>query len=287
MSKIVKVWDGTDPGNTPGRVFTASIPQETIIPDGKELSFLKFGMKGAVSSAAVVIEDFASLLSEYTLRVGSETRVLLDGQDMVAVMSAFYGELPTIGENTDATGNDFIGGLKLPLYAAVDQAKPITHAATRTAVTNIATETLACSAYFDMGETGRKPMHMVKIPFTTAAAAGYDTPGFRLAPVGTLKKLIIRQPNGFADGNIDVSVQRLRILVNGQMHSQFNLLADFTPVAEIDHVTPSPMGDLLRPYGILDFGNSGIDCKGQEVTIQLDVQDVSDAVDIIPLIELA
>ena len=41
MGKVSKVWDGTDPGNTPGRAFTASIAQETIIPEGAFLTHLK------------------------------------------------------------------------------------------------------------------------------------------------------------------------------------------------------------------------------------------------------
>lgn len=285
--KVAKIWDGTDPGNTPGRVFTASISQETIVPEGAFLHFLKLGVKGAVSTAAVVIEDFADLVSEYTLRVGAENRIVMDLQDLCALMAFYYKELPTIGENTDATGNDFIGGLKVPVYQKADPSKPFTHSAERTAVTNIGTETIAASAYWDDTDGGGKPIHAVKVPYTTAAAAGYDTPAFRIAPVGKLLGLIIEVPNGFADGNIDVSVQRLRILKDGQLHSQFNTLADFTPATVIDYVTPSPMADLLRPYLLLDLRGSGLDAKANELTLQLDVQDVSDAISIIPVMEVA
>lgn len=285
--KVKKVADGTDPGATPGRAFTASIPQETLIPEGRFLHFLKLGLKGAVSSAAVVIEDFADLLSEFVLRVGAENRIIMDAQDLVALAWAVFREPVVIGENTDATGNDFLGNIKIPVFAAVDPAKPISWSAERTAVTNIGTETLALSAYFDEVDGGMKPIHAVKVPYTTAAAAGYDTPAFRIAPVGKLRYLIIEQPNGFADGNIDVSVQRVRVLVNGEVHSQFNSLADALPYPGVDLVTPAPIADLLRPYLIFDLGASGIDTKGQEVTLQLDVQDVSDAISIIPVIELA
>ena len=248
---------------------------------------LKIGLKGAVATAAVVIEDFADLVSEYTLRVGAETRIAMDLQDLAALMAFYYKELPAIGENTDATGNDFIGGLKVPVYAKADPSKPLTHSAERTAVTNISTETIAVSGYWDDTDGGGKPIHAVKVPYTTAAAAGYDTPAFRIAPVGKLLGLIIEQPNGFADGNIDVSVQRLRILRDGQLHSQFNALADFTPAALIDYVTPSPMADLLRPYLLLDLRGSGLDAKANELTLQIDVQDVSDAISIIPVMEVA
>ena len=285
--KIVKVYEGTDPGATPGRVFTASIPQETIIPEGKFLHFIKIGLKHAVATAAVVIEDTATILSEYVFRVGAENRIIANLADLCAIHWAVFREPIVIGENTDATGNNFIGGVKVPIFAAADQAKPFTHSAERTAVTNAATETLGISAYYDDNAGGNKAIHAVKVPYTTAAAAGYDTPAFRLPPVGVLRYLIIRQPNGFADGNIDVSVQRVRLLVNGQQHTQFNSLVDAVPYPGVDLVTPSPVADLFRPYLIFDLGPSGLDCKGQEVTLQLDVQDVSDAISIIPVLELA
>ncbi len=285
--RITKIWEGTDPGATPGRAFTASIPQETIVPEGKFLHFIKLGLKGAVSTAAVVIEDFADLLSEYVLRVGAENRIIMDAQDLCALSWAVFREPLVIGENTDATGNDFLGNIKVPVFAAADQAKPFTHSAERTAVTNIATETLGATGYWSETAPTRKAIHAVKVPYTTAAAAGYDTPAFRIAPVGNLRYLIIEQPNGFADGNIDVSVQRVRILANGQLHSQFNALVDAIPYPGVDLVTPGPIADLMRPYLIFDCGEDGIDAKGQELTLQLDVQDVSDAVSIIPVLELA
>lgn len=285
--KVVKVYEGTDPGATPGRGFTASIPQETIIPEGKVLNYLKLSLKGAVSTAAVVIETFAGLLSEYVFRVGAENRIIGNAADLCAISWAVFREALVIGENTDATGNDFLAGIKIPVFAPADPAKPFTHSAERTAVTNIATETIGMSAYYDDTANGGKAIHAVKVPYTTAAAAGYDTPAFRIAPVGKLRHLIINQPNGFADGNIDVSVQRVRILVNGQLHSQLNALTDAVPYTGVDLVTPSPVADLMRPYLIFDLGETGIDTKSQEVTLQLDIQDVSDAISIIPVIELA
>lgn len=284
--KPSKIYDGTDPGATPGRVFTASIGQETIVPEGKFLDHLCLGLKGAVSIGAVVIETFAGLLSEYTLRVGAETRIIANMRQLCALMKAYYDDLPFIWENTDVTGNDFIGGVRVPIQAPMDTAKPVNHAATRTAQTNISVETLAITGYFDEDAKGKLPIHAVSIGLTTAGAAGYDVLGFRLAPVGKLRYLIIENTNKFADGNIDVSVQRVRILVNGQLFGQFNALADSIKnngktVGVID-----PMDDLMTGMDIFDLGESGIDCKGQEVVLALDVQDVSDAITILPVIEM-
>ncbi len=286
MTKVSKVWDGTDPGATPGRVFTASIGQETIIQNGKELSYLKLGMKGAVSTAAVAVETFAGLLSEYVLRIGAQERIVMNMQDLCALMVFYYGQLPVIGENTDATGNDYIGGVKVPVYSPVDNNTPVTHAATFATQTNIGTGTLAVSAYWDTGETNRKPIHAIKISHTTAGSAGIETLGFRIAPVGKLIGLMIKQANDFDDGNIDVSVQRVRLLEDGQVHSQFNCLTDRMAFQNIDFVTPNPLADLIRTYTMLDLRPSGIDAKAKEITIQIDVEDVSDAISIIPILEM-
>jgi len=284
--KVSKVYDGTDPGPTPGRAFTASVGQETIIPEGKVLNFLKLGMKGAVSTAAVAIETFAGLLSEYNLRHGSQSIITANMQELVALMAFYYGEQPVGGENTDVTGNDFIGGVKVPVYATTSPDKPLTHTAEWTTQTNITVSTLGVSAYWDDTANGKKPIHAVKIAHTTAGSAGYETLSFRIAPVGNLIGLIFLNTNGFSDANIDVSIQRARILVDGQLHSQFNALNDTLTPTVTDYVTPLPIADILRLYSIFDLRPTGIDAKGKELTLQLDVEDVSDVVSIIPVLEM-
>lgn len=284
--KVSKIWDGTDPGATPGRVFTASIGQEAIVRNGDELSYLRLGFKGAISTAAVAVEAAAACLSEYVLRVGAQERIVLNLLDLVAVMVFYYKELPVIGENTDNTGNDYVAGVKIPIYAKVDANTPINHAATFATVANVGTQTLSVSGYWDTKEVNRKAIHAVKISHTTAAAAGIETLSFRIAPVGKLIGLIIKQANDFDDGNIDVSVQRVRILADGVMHSQFNGLGDRFNIAPVDYVTPLPLADMLRTYTILDLREDGIDAKAQELNVQLDVQDASDAISIIPVIEM-
>lgn len=284
--KVSKIWDAADGSATPGRVFTASIAQEAIPQDGEQLDFLKMGLKGAVSTAAVVIEDFADLLNPFTLRFGSENRIVLTGEELVALMAFYYKELPAIGENTDITGTDFIGGLKIPVYQKADPSKQFLVQAERSAVTNVSTETIALSGYWDTGEAVRKPIHAVRIAHTTSGTAGLETLGFRIVPEGKLIGVLIKVPNGFSDANIDTSVQRVKILAAGKKIAEFNDLADHTPVEMLDYVTPTPMADLLRQTRFFDLRPLGLDAKTQELTLQLDVQDVSDSVVIIPVMEI-
>lgn len=286
--RVSKIWDGADPGGTPGRVFTGSINQETIVAEGPFFDHMKMGVKGAVSTAAVVIETFAGLISEYSFRVGADVRLSLSLQDLCALMEFYYHKLPTIGENTDATGNDYIGGLKIPVQEKTDINRPFTHYATRAAQTNIATETVALTGYFTDSDGGKKPIHAVLIQHTSAGTAGYETLGFKIVPVGKLIGLILAGPAAgtFTDGNIDTSVQRIRILEDGKVAAAFNQLGDHTSPVAMDFVAPAPMADLLLPYAFYDLRPEGLDAKAKELTLQLDVEDVSDALRIIPVIEV-
>ncbi|MEK6580401.1 MAG: hypothetical protein AABZ55_14340 [Bdellovibrionota bacterium] len=284
--KVSKIWDSADGAATPGRVFTASISQEAIPNDGEQLDYLKLGLKGAVSTAAVVIEDFADLLNPLTLRFGGENRIVLTGEELCALMAFFYGQLPAIGENTDVTGNDFLGGVKVPVYQKTDPNKQFTLQADRSAVTNIATETISVSGYFDTGEQGRRPIQCVRVAHTTAGSAGLETFGPRIVPNGDLIGLLLKVPSGFADGNIDTSVQKLKILADGKVIAEFNDLGDHSPTEVEDYVTPSPLADLLRQTRMFDLRPAGLDAIGKQLPLQFDVQDISDAIVVMPVIAL-
>lgn len=284
--KIAKIWDAADGSATPGRVFTGSINQETIVKQGEQLDYLMIGVKGAVSTAAVVIEDFADLINPLTLRFAGDNRLVLTLQELIALSVFYYGKRIAVGENTDATGNDFIGGIKVPIYQKMEAGKDFTIQADRTAVTNIATETVAITGYFDTGEAG-KSIHCVRIAHTSSGSAGIETLGSQIVPKGKLIGLIISTPSGFADGNIDTSIQRVKLLENGEVVAELNDLADAVSLADIDYVTPSVFADLLRPYRAFDFRPNGFDAKAKILTLQIDVQDVSDALVFLPVIEIA
>jgi len=284
MAKFDAIYDGADPGGTPGRVFTASIGDETIVPVGKFLDHLLIGLKGAVATAAVAIEDFVGVLSEYNFKAGSETRIQLSFRQMIALMNFYYGDLPFIWENTDATGNDFVGHVKLPIQELVDPSRPLHHSATRTAATNIGTETLAITGVYYNDAKGKRAVHAVRIPFTTAGAAGYDQMGVTVPPIGELIGVIIQQAAVFADGNIDVSVQRVQMNVNGQPHSKLNALAGSGGWAGKSVGVLDPMDDLMNPFVFWDMREDPIDLTANKVEFALDVEDVSDAITLIPVV---
>lgn len=284
--RIKKIYDAADGSGTPGAIFTATLNEKIITKEGERLDYLMLGVKGAVATAAVVIEDFADLINPLTLRYGGDNRLVLTLQELIALSVFYYGKRVAIGENTDVTGNDFIGGIKIPVYQTIESGRDLTIQLDRSAVTNITTETVALTGYWDTGETNKKPIHCVRVAHTTSATAGIETYGSRIVPKGKLIGLIIAEPSGFADSNIDTSIQRVKILENGEEVAHLNDLADAVSLADIDYVTPSVFADLLRPYRAFDFRPNGFDPKANEITLQFDVQDVSDAIVILPVIEI-
>jgi len=284
--KAYKVWDAADGTGTPGRVFTASISQEVIPALGTRLDYLKVGLKGAVSTAAVAIETFAQLLQPFTLRKGAANRIILNGDELCALSSFIFGNRIAVGENTDNTGNDFLGNIMVPVFDTFEADRQFLLQADRVAQTNIATETISVTAYADGGFEDRKPVYAVRIPATTAGAAGMEQFGPKMPAIGTLKGLIFKVPNGFSDANIDVSLQRIKVYKGTQEVAAFNDLGDAETLGDVDFVTPTPYGDLMRQFRAFRFGANGIDTKDGDISIAWDVQDVSDAIVVIPVIEV-
>lgn len=284
--RIAKVWDAADGSATPGRVFTGSIAQEVIPALGTQLDFLKLGVKGAVSTAAVVIETFAGLISPFTLRKGAANRIVLNLDELCALSAFYYKNKIAIGENTDNTGNDFLGNIMIPVNDKFDAANQFLVQADRVAQTNIATETVGLTSYADVESTPRPPVHAVRIAHTTSGTAGIEQMQSRIPAVGMLKGLIIKVPNGFADGNIDTSIQRVKIYDDMQVIAEFNDLTDAETLVDTDYVTPTPECDLMRQFRVFRFGDKGIDASKGTISVAFDVQDVSDAIVMIPVMDI-
>lgn len=287
--RIFKHWDGPDPGATPGRVFTASIGQELLVAAGPFLSHLMLGLRGTIATTAIPIEEFVDTISEYDVWVGSELRIKLDGNDLCALSAYYAGAVPLVLENTDAAGSLIVGGIKLPINTPVASDKPMSHAATKVTQTNVVVETLSVTGYYLDSAGDRKPVHAVVITLTSAAATGTDVFNFRLPPVGRLVKLIIAMPaaSDFTDTNIDVAFQRVKLVRDGETVAELNTLGDHRQALVTNLLTQLPTDDLISRYKHFDFTDEGFDLKSGVWTITIDNQDASDALRIIPVIEMA
>ncbi len=278
------IYEVAEASSTPGRVFTASLAEEQIIAKDKYLDHMLLSIKGAVSTAAVAIETFAGLLSEYKFNAGAETRIQLSLQQLVALSAFYYKQIPWLWENTDATGNDFLFGIKIPIQETIDISRPLSHSATRTAQTNIGTETIALYGAYYGDNKGRKPIHAVKIDYTTAAAAGLTNLGVKIPPIGKLIGLIWRNTTVFADAVIAESLQHIQIIIDGVVYSRLSTachkgLGIPATVGILD-----PLDDLLKNFCSVNFQDEPIDLKGKTVELKVDVEATSEATVIIPII---
>lgn len=277
--------DGADPGANLGAAFTASIGETNIPPKGSFLSHFTIGLRGAVSTAAVALEAFVDVLNPFTFKVGQETRIQLRGRDLIALMAWYFKEMPMVWENTDNTGSDFVLGIKIPINEKIDPSNTYTYAATRNAVTNIGSETLALQATYLSDDKGRKPIIAVELPYTTAAATGYTQLGVKMPPLGKMIGLLVFNTTVPVDGAASFSIQRVQIMENGQQTSKLLGACSGVLPAGVADGTLSPIVDVLKGYQVYDFRDEPIDTKAAEITFSVDVQGTSEATRFIAVIE--
>lgn len=281
------VLQGADPGATLGTVFTASISERELVPKSKYLHEFLIALKHDNATAANVAEDSLNILNPFVFKVGQETRIQLRGRDLVALQAFWYHEFPLMFEADAATDDFKILGIRVPIYEQIQQNVAYSFGATRVALTNASGEVLELAARWSEKALKPKPIYAVEQPFTTAAATGRTNLGIQLPKLGNLVGLIMfntAAPTNTADAS---SVQRVQLYLDGVRGPQYNvgtrgLIPGFSAGEQ-----GTPPHDVLANYSFVDLREDPIDVKGQNVEIEVDVQDASDAVRIIPIIEKA
>jgi hypothetical protein len=277
--------DGADPGANLGRTFTASLTETTIPVKGTYIDHMLIGVKGVVTTAAVAIETFAGLVTPFTFKVGQETRIQLRLRDLIAVMAWYYGDTPLMWENTDATGSDFILGIKVPIQETVNKDQTYTWSATRVAQTNISSEEFALQAVYNSNPKAKKPIVAVELPYTTAAASGYTQLGVQVPPLGKIIGLMIFNTAFPNDGSGTFSIQRVQILEDGASTSKLLGATSGFLGSSASDATLTPINDLLSPYQVWDFRDDPIDAVGKAITFSVDVETTSSATRLIAIME--
>lgn len=279
--------DGADPGANLGRSFTASINESSIPVKGEYMDHMLVSIKGTVTTAAVAIENFVDLLRPLSFKVGQETRIQLRGRDLIALMAWYYGDTPLMWENTDATGSDFVFGIKVPIQETMNKEQTYTWAATRSAVTNISGEELALQAVYNSNPKQHKPIIAVELPYTTAAATGYTQLGVQIPPLGKIIGLLVFNTAFPNDGSATFSVQRVQILEDGAATSKLLGACSGYLGSSASDGTLSPVNDLLSCYQSWDFRQDPIDAVGKAITFSVDVQTTSSPTRLIAIMEKA
>lgn len=281
------VLQGADPGGNLGTAFTASIPERELVPKNTYLHEFIIGLKHDNAVAANTAEDSLNILQPFVFKVGQETRIQLRGRDLVALQAFMYGEMPRIYEADAATDDFKVLGIRVPIYEKIDANQAYAISATRVALTNASGEVLELAARWSDKVLRDKPIYAVEQPFTSAAATGRTNLNIQLPKLGNLVGLILfntNNPTNTADAS---SVQRIQLYLDGVRGPQYNVgTRGYVPNMVVG-AQDSPPFDILSNYSFVDLREDPIDAKGQNIEIEVDVEDASDAVRLIPIIEKA
>jgi len=279
------VYQGADPGGNLGGAFTGSLAERELVAKGSYLHEFTIGLKVDTATAAVTMPTFLDLLQPFVFKVGQETRIQLRGQDLLALNMFMYGSVPLFW-SADATNDDAkILGLKVPVWEKIDNNTNYSWGATRVAQTNVSGEVLELAARWSDKTLQPRPIIAVEQPFTTAAATGRTNLNIQLPKVGNLIGMILfntAAPTNTADAS---SVQRLQLIINGNRSSQFNVGTSGFVKGFNQENQALLAQDVYNKYMFVDFREDPIDSKANNIELEVDVQDASDAVRLIPIFE--
>ncbi len=279
------------PGANTGEAFTASIANRPLIPQVDEnywdsLSLSLFG-QGAV--AIVTLENFLNLCNPFVFNA-NEPRIVMRGRDLFALSMAWYSGVPFAFEGA-AAAQDKVFGIRIPLWVKVKPTEQYSWQATRVAVTNISAETLGLSVLWKTGVPATGRIDAREIPFTTPAATGITQVVPKLPKIGKLLGLLVFATTAPTSAAQTSDVQTLylqglkRVLVSANWADlQATFDQYFEETSGLGTVTV--LQRLLTNYGFLDLRDEPIDLVNDDVAISIDAEVASEAVRLVPIIEV-
>jgi|SRR2546427_6969622 len=287
------------PGANTGEAFTASIPNRPLIPQTGEaywesLSLSLFG-QGAV--AIVTLENFLNLVNPFVFNA-NEPRIVMRGRDLFAFSMAWYN-YPAFFFEGAAAAQDKVFGIRIPIWVKPKTNEQYSWQATRVAVTNISVETLGLTVLYketpptgnlELGLTGGR-IDAREIPFTTPAATGIVQVVPKLPKLGKLLGLLVFVTTGPTSAAQTSDVQTLyldstkrRLVSANWADLQATFQQYFEETSGLGTVTI--LQRLLTNYGWLDLRDDPIDTVADDISVSIDAEVVSEAVRIIPVIEV-
>lgn len=276
------IWVGT--GSALGRSFTGNIDEQQIVKKDGHLHQFLMGMK-CDGAAAITLEDFLMLVQPFTFKAGSETRIQLNGRDLVALSAFVHGQVPTSYENA-GTNDCKVLGIKIPVHEDFADDKAYSVSARRSAVSNGSGEVIHLTGVWTKDRKGGAPIHAVEMAGTTPGAVGVSTLNNILPQVGEMEGLLLYN-TAYPDADSDASsIQRITIVINGVKTSTLDVAVGGLPGLVAGLSAGDPLFDVLAPYSAFDFRAEPIDCKGQRVSIEIDTQDATDNFRLIPIMRI-
>lgn len=277
--------DGVNPGGNLGAAFTANINATQINPKGAYLDHLIIGIQGTVGTAPVTLKTALAALSQFTFKAGQETRIQLSGVDLVALMAAFYKQLPFAWQNTDNTGNTFALGIKVPIQETIQSGTSYTYSASYAAQTNLTAVTLSITAVYLNTAPAAKAIVCVPIPFTTPAATGSTGLGTTITSLGNLIGVLLYNTTAPSDGTLLYDIQRLQMVESG-VQTSLLLASNPDPLPGIaGYVDSTNYGKTLQNYAYWDFSAEPYDVNTKYMQFLADVEIVSETTRLLPIVQ--
>ncbi len=284
MAKFIQtLFDAAAPAGEIGAAFTANQGPNVIPPNGAYLDHLLISITGDIATAAVPVETFMGVLSQFTLKAGQETRIQLNGNDLIALMAAYYNELPESGPDS-GTGNDWVFGIKVPVQEAISQGTTYTWSATYVAQTNCTVVKMCVQAVYEDNANGRRPIIAVPISFTTPGATGMTSINARLQNLGDLVGLLVQQTTVFGNASDVWDIQRIQLVENGKQTSLLSMANGTKLLGQSSFGIANPLSELLAVYSFFPFNESPLNVSDGYVEFIADVETVSEAVRFIPIV---
>ncbi len=250
------------------------------------MSLSIFG-QGAV--AIVTLENFLGLVNPFVFNA-QEPRIVMRGRDLFALSMAWYSGVPFFFEGA-AAAQDKVFGIRIPLWVKPKSTEQYSWQATRAAVTNITVEQLGLTLLTRVNAPATGRIDAREIPFTTPAAAGITQIVPKLPKLGKLLGLLVfvttaptssAQTSDVQSLTIDGLKHRLASATWADLQSTFDQY--FEETSGLGTVTVLQRN--LTNYGFLDLRDEPIDLIGDDVAVSIDSEVVSEAVRLVPIIEV-
>ena len=277
------VFQGQDPGGNLGGSFTSSISERELVPKSAYLHEFTIGLKADSSTAAVPMTTFLDLLNPFVFKAGQETRIQLRGRDLLALNMFMYGSVPLFWAADSVNDDAKILGLKVPVYEEISKELSYSWSATRVAQTNLSNEVFELAATWSDKKLMPAPIYAVEQPFTTAGATGRTNLNIQLPKVGDLIGLIVYNSTAPTNTSDNASVQRIQLYLNGVRSSQYNVgTSGFVKGFNQDNQALL-MQDVYSHYSFIDLREDPIDAKANNIEVEVDVEDATTQVRLIPI----
>jgi hypothetical protein len=246
--------------------------------------------------------------------VANEPRIVLQGRDAFALSTAWYNKSPAYNEGATGT-TDTVFGVRIPLNIKVQPKELYSYSITRTAVTNISLEVVSAGLYSldhpplgfannvgatvvpkTQGGTGLTGpdvgrFDIRQITATLPGATGFTQLVPKLPKIGLLRGLLVFSTTVPTNAAVTASIQRLQLSLPtynpvdatwAELQTAFLDNIDFTRADATALVTRQ----ILQNYGWVELRDTPIDLVSNDLAVNVDAEVASDAVRLIPVIEI-